>query len=346
MTPPAQAAQGRGSHATGEFLHQLEARAAAELADLAGQPFALVDFPDHANVGDSAIWLGTTAFFRRHHRSEPRYVASISAFSAAALRRAHPEGPILIHGGGNFGDLWPRHQQFRERLMERFPDRPIVQLAQTVHFQNPGAADRTARVISRHGNVRLLVRDRLSLEYAASKFDCPVRLCPDLALCLGPQPRPAEPDVDVLCLLRTDRERVVATQAAREGLRVRVADWLDEARMPVYFHQLAALVARLRDRPLDRAALRLARYDAAAAVRVARGCRLLASGRVVITDRLHAHLLCLLLGIPHGVLDNSYGKLAGFLDAWTGEAAVVRRFASPDEALDWAGAFATPGIPR
>ena len=100
MTPPAQAAQGRGSHATGEFLHQLEARAAAELADLAGQPFALVDFPDHANVGDSAIWLGTTAFFRRHHRSEPRYVASISAFSAAALRRAHPEGPILIHGGG------------------------------------------------------------------------------------------------------------------------------------------------------------------------------------------------------------------------------------------------------
>ena len=104
---------------------------ASELADLAGQPFALVDFPDHANVGDSAIWLGTTAFFRRQHAVEPRYVASIAAFSPAALRRAHPEGPILIHGGGNFGDLWPRHQAFRERLLETFPDRLIVQLPQS-----------------------------------------------------------------------------------------------------------------------------------------------------------------------------------------------------------------------
>lgn len=346
MTQPAQAAEGRSSAAASELLERLEARAAEELADLAGQPFALVDFPDHANVGDSAIWLGTTTFFRRHHHSEPRYVASISAFSAAALRRAHPEGPILIHGGGNFGDLWPRHQQFRERLLERFRGRPIVQLAQTVHYQNPAAADRTARAIARHGNVRLLVRDRPSLEYAAAKFDCPVRLCPDLALCLGPQQRPAEPEVDVLCLLRTDRERAVAAPAAREGIRVRVADWLGEARLPVYLEELAAVAARFRDRSKARGSLRLARYDAAAGARVARGCRLLSSGRVVITDRLHAHLLCLLLGIPHGVLDNSYGKLARFLDAWTGEAASVRRFASPDEALDWASAFATSGIPR
>jgi pyruvyl transferase EpsO len=328
------------------LLEQLEARVAAELADLAGQPFALVDFPDHANVGDSAIWLGTTAFFRRHHRSEPRYVASISAFSAAALRRAHPEGPILIHGGGNFGDLWPRHQQFRERLLERFPDRLIVQLAQTVHYQDPAAADRTARVIARHGNVRLLVRDQTSLEYATRRFDCPVLLCPDLALCLGPLQRPAEPEVDILCLLRTDRERAVAAPASREGLRIRVVDWLSEARLPVYLEELAAVAARFRHRPVSRAALRLARYDAAAAARVERGCRLLSSGRVVITDRLHAHLLCLLLGIPHGVLDNSYGKLARFLDAWTGDAGSVHRFASPDQALDWAGGFATPEIRR
>ena len=329
-----------------DLLGRLEARVAEELADLAGQPFALVDFPDHANVGDSAIWLGETTFFRRHHQAEPRYVASISAFSAAALRRAHPEGPILIHGGGNFGDLWPRHQQFRERLMERFPDRRIVQLAQTVHYRNPAAADRTARVIARHGDVRLLVRDETSLEYAAGRFDCPVRLCPDMALCLGPLPRPAEPEVDVLCLMRTDRERAVAAPGSREGLLVREADWLGEPRLPVYLEALEAMVARLRERSIGRAGLRLARYDAAAGARVERGCRLLSSGRVVITDRLHAHLLCLLLGIPHGVLDNSYGKLARFLDAWTAGAPSAHRFLSADEALDWAGAFAAPGIRR
>jgi pyruvyl transferase EpsO len=76
---------------------------------------------------------------------------------------------------------------------------------------------------------------------------------------------------------------------------------------------------------------------------VDRGCRTLAAGRVVVTDRLHAHLLSLLLGIPHGVLDNSYGKLFRFLDAWTGDAPGVHRFATAGEALEWA-AFATSGF--
>ncbi|RZM06107.1 MAG: exopolysaccharide biosynthesis protein, partial [Sphingomonas sp.] len=30
-----------------------------------GSRYALVDFPDHANVGDSAIWLGELAMLRQ-----------------------------------------------------------------------------------------------------------------------------------------------------------------------------------------------------------------------------------------------------------------------------------------
>jgi exopolysaccharide biosynthesis predicted pyruvyltransferase EpsI len=318
------------------LVEELQSRVAAELADLAARPFALVDFPDHANVGDSAIWLGTTAFFRHRHRVEPRYVASIGAFSPDALRRAHPEGPILIHGGGNFGDLWPRHQAFRERLLEIFPDRLIVQLPQSVHYRDAGLAERTARLIARHGNVRLLVRDQPSLDFAAERFDCPVRLCPDLALCLGPLSRPTPPRVDVLCLFRTDRERATRHEVPSTRLDVQVTDWLGEARLPVRLRELGAMLARLRAGPGDRAALRLARYEAAAAARVARGCRLLSSGRVVVTDRLHAHLLSLLLAIPHAALDNTYGKLGRFLDAWTGGAEGVHRVATAGEALAWA----------
>jgi len=257
-----------------------------------------------------------------------------------------PDGVVLFHGGGNFGDLWPRHQQFRERLLERFPDRPVVQLPQTVHYRSEAAADRTARAIERHGKVRLLVRDRASLEYAARRFECEVRLCPDLAICLGRLARPADPEVDVLCLLRTDRERSVLPPTQRDDLRIRVVDWLDERRLPVLLGELSAAVRRIRRGSAGRAALRLARYEAAAGVRVERGCRLLSSGRAVITDRLHAHLLCLLLDIPHAVLDNSYGKLGRFLDAWTGEAPAVHRVAEAEEALTWAGAFATPAIRR
>jgi exopolysaccharide biosynthesis predicted pyruvyltransferase EpsI len=47
------------------------------------------------------------------------------------------------------------------------------------------------------------------------------------------------------------------------------------------------------------------------------GLDLLAEAPVVVTDRLHAHILCLLIGVPHVVVDTGYGKLRAFVDAWT-----------------------------
>jgi hypothetical protein len=63
------------------------------------------------------------------------------------------------------------------------------------------------------------------------------------------------------------------------------------------------------------------------------------------TDLRDAHLLSLLLGIPHAVLDNSSGKLGRFLDAWTGGAEGVHYAASAEDAEDWAAAMVS-GIRR
>lgn len=319
-----------------DILRRLQGIAVAALRGTGGEaPFALVDFPDHANVGDSAIWVGTTAYFRAHRGREPRYVSSIDSFSEGALRASVPEGPIFAHGGGNFGDLWPRHQEFREDLLGRFPDREIIQLPQSIHFDDPSRADGAARAIARHGKFRLFVRDQPSYDFAAARFDCEITLCPDMALFIGALDR-WTPDVDVLYLLRTDKERVVREYAGRVDYTSRVADWLVERRPSVEARKLLRVLREMRRGQWDRLALRAASYEAAARARVLRGCRLLSSGRVVITDRLHAHLLSLLLDIPHAVLDNSYGKLGRFLDLWTGGAAGVQYAASIDDADDWA----------
>ena len=39
-------------------------------------------------------------------------------------------------------------------------------------------------------------------------------------------------------------------------------------------------------------------------------------GETGVTDRLHAHILCLMMGIPNIPLDNSYGKLSTFVETW------------------------------
>jgi exopolysaccharide biosynthesis predicted pyruvyltransferase EpsI len=319
-----------------DILRRMQGIAVAALRGAGGEaPFALVDFPNHANVGDSAIWVGTTAYFWAHRGRAPRYVSSIDSFSEAALRASVPEGPIFVHGGGNFGDLWPRHQKFREHLLGRFPDREIIQLPQSIHFDDPARAETVARAIARHGRFRLFVRDRPSYDFAAARFDCEIALCPDMALFIGPLDRGAA-DVDVLYLLRTDKEQAVRGDAGRADYTFRVADWLVERGLSVEARKLRRILREMRRGQWDRPALRAASYDAAARARVLRGCRLLSSGRVVITDRLHAHLLSLLLDIPHAVLDNSYGKLGRFLDVWTGEAAGVHYTASIDDADDWA----------
>jgi pyruvyl transferase EpsO len=63
------------------------------------------------------------------------------------------------------------------------------------------------------------------------------------------------------------------------------------------------------------------------------GARLLARGRVVVTDRLHGHILALLLGLPHVFVDTGHGKLEGFHDAWTRESSTTHAASSAADAV-------------
>ncbi|HWH17573.1 MAG TPA: hypothetical protein VNT77_04435, partial [Allosphingosinicella sp.] len=47
------------------------------------------------------------------------------------------------------------------------------------------------------------------------------------------------------------------------------------------------------------------------------GIRLLSQGELGIYDRLHAHILGVLLDLPHVALDNSNGKISSFYSEWT-----------------------------
>ncbi len=67
--------------------------------------------------------------------------------------------------------------------------------------------------------------------------------------------------------------------------------------------------------------------------RLIRGETLLSSGKVVITDRLHGHILCSLLKIPHVILDNSYRKISNFRAAWNSGGHLCLEAQSVDDAV-------------
>lgn len=290
-------------------------------------PFALLDFPDHSNVGDSAIWLGCTEFFGDHGR-KPSYVSKMQSHGSDQMEQAIGHGTIFLNGGGNFGTIWQSHQDFRLELLSRFPDQRIVQLPQSIYFDNYEAVDETARAIEKHGNFVLFVRDQRSYEFARCHFQCEVFLCPDMAFYMKPPERRA-PVHDFYYLMRTDLERLMIGKPSHPGHAVETGDWLTEDKLQL---RISTATSKLMDFGQSPNAARALKYDRLAHARLKRGMALLSSGRVVVTDRLHGHILSTLLMIPHVTLDNSYGKLQNFVQAWTSDVPFMRTAETLQEA--------------
>ncbi len=276
--------------------------------------YALLDFPDHMNIGDSAIYAGELAILDRqfgvpaalvttyHHPVEP-----VAAFSTDTV--------ILLHGGGNFGDIWGPHQLYREAVLDACRDHKVIQLPQSIHFSDETARGRTARAIAAHPDFTLLVRDKPSFALAQNFFDCQTLMCPDMAFGLTPVTPPKVPiRHEILCLMREDHERVADVDPDGFVSLGHVADW------PVDMDSLSSLsrvVLRFGEHlPIARMRRREQFYRIRARAQTRRGFRMIAAAERVVTDRLHGHIMSCLLNKPHVVLDNSYGKVSNFIEAW------------------------------
>ncbi len=320
-------------HPAEELLRDLGARARLALATHLGPPrrLAYVNYPNHGNTGDPALWLGGLRLLQMlgHdivHHCEPR------TYAPEALAAQRPDA-IVINGGGNFGDRYPRQQRVREAVLRDFPDVPTVQLPQSVQFSDPEALARMQRLVAAHDNLTILLRDEVSLTRARAWFDAPSHRCPDLAFGLTLRGRAATARSDVLWLARDDKEALGYTPPV-DGLDAEVTDWLgtiaDEPAWPWRYRWALSVNRRLTPRvaaggaPARRWREALsATYAPLAEARLLRGLRILARGRIVVTDRLHGHVLSLLQGIEHVVLDNADGKVRALYDADTHAATIA-----------------------
>ncbi len=301
----------------------------------------MAPYPDHWNVGDSAIWCGTMRVLSELG-VRVGYGCDPWTYDPHALRAAVPDGPILLLGGGNFGDAYAPECTTRARILSDFADRRIIQLPQSIWFRNPDSIPPLASLLSGARDFTLLLRDRASLAIAQRHFPgVAAALCPDAAMALDVQRLPCAAHVPVLALWRHDAESLGDLPELPEGWCVR--DWVtpeegrqeDEARLvSITAHEFRTWVGatpswppppvRYPDDPHPlrrRMAWRYIpeKWDSLAHERTRRGVEILSRGRVVITNRLHAHLLCLLAGIPHVVCDTANGKVFAHRDTWLGD---------------------------
>ncbi|MCQ1951084.1 polysaccharide pyruvyl transferase family protein [Arthrobacter sp. zg-Y859] len=298
-----------------------------------GERVALVDFPNHGNSGDSLIYLGELMYLSRLgvHLD---YVADASRYTVDDLRRRVPVGPILINGGGNFGDRWSVMQEMRERVIADFPDRRIIQLPQSIEFSAGPALEQAQSILGRHSKLTLLIRDHSGVRRAKELFpSATVEFCPDMAFGYGSIATKRVARHEVMVLKRRDSESVEPDIFVDPDQREE--DWgltgwrkvLGAAlRAPGAFMKRVPVLANFLY-PIQRRC-----YDALARLHVLNAIRLLATGRVVVTDRLHAAVISGLMGKPVVALNNANGKIGAIYSDYLSEIPSVHYVAGIDEA--------------
>ncbi|KAB0677697.1 polysaccharide pyruvyl transferase family protein [Aureimonas leprariae] len=296
-----------------------------------GQSYVLMDFPNYQNIGDSAIWLGMAKALRQVTGKLPSWVG-YTPRDVEIVRERYPGQPVFICGGGNFGDVWRGKDDLRYRLLEALPDQRIVQMPQAIQFRDPEFIEYAKRLIGAHKDFHLLVRDHRSLDFAKTNFDCSVGLAPDTAFFIGKiEPLPTE-RVETLYLLRDDREAGIEIPEAKKAVPGPVRDWMD-CPTTVTRKSASSVLKAVAHGDFSSAAWRSQHYEDVANRRVQYGVKLLSAGKRIVTNRLHIHIVSTLMNIPHVALDNNYGKIHGYIDAWTAASPLVRKAKNDQEVL-------------
>ena len=283
----------------------------AELAPcLEKKRIAYLDMPIHLNLGDLLIERGTYNLFNELGVVIWKRVA---LFDKKRLFSQYipPEIVLVLHGGGNFGDIYPHHQKFRLDVVECFPDNTIVMLPQSIHFEDKGSFSKQAEILNKHKNIKIFARDQYSYEFLSSQiYTEKLGLLPDMAMMLLDDWEWKTPVGDqTLLFRRKDKESIMSSI---EGS----FDWNDiVSRQDRKLYRMLKRIFKLqnsflcnfgahtlwtffRDRMINKGVAHFRQY----------GC--------IDADRLHAFIIAQLLGLPTICRDNCYGKISRYLQSW------------------------------
>ena len=290
------------------------------LTDLIGKyKYAMLfDFAAFENKGDPAITVGEVAIIRKlglelifscATKCENKTIENAKNLSKAY---STTEMVVLLHGGGNLL-AYISHDFVRLHVLESFPNFEVIMFPQSIWHNASVEQTRFFQdAYTRHQHLTILYRDRKSYDLGKKIFPrIKCFLMPDMAFQIGAIKRFMEPTHDILWLRRTDFESMKYRLPARiRNHDVIVDDWRK--------WKTPKGNTRLEDSFLI----------------APNGMLFLQRGRVVITDRLHGHILCVLLNIPHVVFDPVNKKVTSYMQSWTGGIENILVANSPVDALN------------
>lgn len=305
---------------TDTLIQKLRERIQVTLSPIINNDYVYLDLPYHGNIGDTLIWEGTREFLK----SLPYRCLYYSNKDSFRYRELGKNVIILLHGGGNFGDLYRQHSEFRKKIIELYPENKVIVLPQTIYYEDMNLLADDADFYSSHSNVTICAREQYSYDFISEYFRNRVLLVPDMAffLDLSKYKIPAD-EGRVLYLKRTDKE-LITDDGKGIPDNAETHDWptyetqfkeFDKVERFCYrinkalsmFHANEKLTARIEDWKRNFYYRR---------TYVQMGISFLAPYHTIYTTRLHVLILGVLLDKNIYLINNSSGKVINFYNTW------------------------------
>lgn len=296
-------------------ISQLRSLLHTQLLPLIDNDYVLLDVPYYSNPGDTLIWEGTESLLQKCSYKCIK-MTSEECFDFPKFKY---DTVILLQGGGNWGDLYERHQKFRLKVIERYNKNKIIILPQSIYYKHNENWVAHQKVLKQHTNLHICVRDIPSYEQLLAAGFENVHLLPDMAFCIAQDKLHnfvVPSSGRILYVKRQDSEKPnysnLNIQADEDS--VDVTDWptmmtYDSVQLNFYriYNRRNLFLKKL----VDWYASKILKPHI-----IKNAVEFISSYNYIYTTRLHVAILSVLLDKSVTLIDNSYGKNSNLYQAW------------------------------
>ena len=259
---------------------------------------------DYGNIGDLAISSAQEKFLKENlidYEVFPVPISKTRLWLDSIKKQVNSEDIVTIIGGGNMGSLYPGIEDLRQLVIRSFPYNKIVCFPQTLDWDESQLSNKSlkkiVKIYSSHSNPHIFARELISYKKLKEIFNghqnVKIGFVPDIVMSASAKKlgvvNSSKP-TGILTCLRNDKE--CALKAEHYAI-------LDSAIGGT------GLIVTKTDTHAGGSGLSKAECNKLLSEKIQQ----FAGAELVITDRLHGMILCILSGTPCLVLPNSNHKI-------------------------------------
>jgi pyruvyl transferase EpsI len=270
----------------------------------------LMQTPTHRNLGDHAIAYAQKQFLIDNTTdSEIVEIPFKDVYKASRKIKKvlNKDDIIIIHGGGNMGDLYIYEEYMRRYIITYFRKYKVISFPQSIYFSDTFSGDielfRSKIKYRKNKNLLLVAREKESYEKMKELFgEQNVILTPDIVLSLDKRAESIRKGI--LTCLRNDKEKLITESDVKK-----LYDNLKEK----YSGIIVTDTLLAKDVAINQRETELNKMWKA-----------IRGAEVVITDRLHGMIFCAITATPCIVFRNSNNKIEQSYNNWLSNLSYIK----------------------